>query len=259
MIRFRHCLLIPAAVVLLPLAVGHDAAAQTPMEGSALWLELGGVVRGQSDLMASPLAYRGAGEHAAVVYEKRRSRRRLFVEGSYASARLTSGITNGADHTERVFVAAMGAGSLYRVAVWNGWLRLFAGGQLDLRVPVRSHDYGGGMKEYFADVFLPVQAAVSWEAALGPAVLSERLALPLFAVVGRCPYTGLKYTPVFSVAPPGRLTGFDHALSLSRPGRHMDVRLEWRTTLLRYPEPQKLSMVTHRLGLAVTLHRSRVP
>jgi hypothetical protein len=246
----------------LVLAAACGAAAQTrPGAGSAAWLELGGVVRGQSDLMASPLAYRGTGRHVAVGYEKRRPRHQLNVDASFASARLTSRITDGSDHTEEVYLAGLGLRSLYRVgSAWAGRLRFYVGGQVDVRVPVRSHDYMGGMTEYFADVFLPAQAAGSWEAELGPVVVVERLAVPLFAVVGRCPYTGLKYTPVFSVAPPGRLEGFDHALSVARPvSSRLAVRLEWHTTLLRYPTPRELSMVTHRIGLAVELHGSRVP
>ncbi|MEJ2677862.1 MAG: hypothetical protein P8174_02165 [Gemmatimonadota bacterium] len=258
---FRRSALLPASVILLALPIPAGVAAQVPVWRSALWLELGGVVRGQSDGMASPLSYRGAGQHVGVAYEWRRPGRRLNVNASYASARLTSRITDGGDHVESVFVPGLGVRSQYRVAsAWAGRVRFYAGGQVDVRVPVRKHDYEGDMAEYFADVFVPVQAAGSWEATLGPVVLSERLALPLFAVVGRCPYTGLQYAPVFSVAPPGRLVGFDHAISLGRPvGTRVDVHLEWRTTFLRYPEPRELSMVTHRIGLAVALHGSRAP
>lgn len=262
MISFHRSFLVSACTIALTHATAVGVAAQEgPETGSAVWLEAGGVVRGQSDLMASPLAYRGTGRHVAAGYEKRRPEHRLSVDGSFAAARLTSRITAASDHTEDAFVVGLSLRSLYRLgSVGSGRIRFFAGGQLDMRVPVRSHDYVSGMTEYFADVFLPVQAAGSWEARLGPAVLAERLAVPLFAVVGRCPYTGLKYTPVFSVAPPGRLLGFDHALSIRLPlEQRLDARLEWRTTLLHYPEPRELSMVTHRIGLAVVLHGRRVP
>ncbi|MEJ2186541.1 MAG: hypothetical protein P8Z36_11445 [Gemmatimonadota bacterium] len=261
MIWLRRSLFILGSAFALTLGNACGGAAQTkPAAWSAAWLEMGPTMRGQSDLMASPLAYQGAGLHVAGGYQRRRGGHRLSVGGSYESARLTSRITAGSDHTERVFVASLGVRSLYSAgSAWSGRVRFYAGGQVDLRVPVRSHDYVGGMKEYFADVFLPVQAAGAWEASLGPVVVAERLAVPLFAVVGRCPYTGLKYMPVFSVAPPGRLVGFDHAISVGRAASdRVDVRLEWRTTLLRYPEPRELSMVTHRLGLAVALHGSRV-
>lgn len=245
----------PAPALALALAAASGTAAQTAIPHSAVRFELGAAVRGQSDLMASPLAYRGVGAHVALAYEKRQAGRRFTVEGSYATVRLTSRITDGVDHKESTFVADLAVRSLYDVgAAWSGRVRFYAGGQLDMLLPVRSHDYLAGMTEYYADVFLPLQVAGGWEAALGPVVVSERLALPLLAVVGRCPYTGLRYTPTFSVAPPGRLLGFDHAVAVERPaGGRVAVRLEWRTTLVRYPEPRTLSMVSHRVGLSVAL------
>ncbi len=252
---FWRSLFGPAPALVLALAAAAGTAAQTAIPQSAVRFELGAAVRGQTDLMASPLAYRGVGTHVAMAYEQRRHGRQFTVEGSVARARLTSRISDGADHTESTFVANVSVRSLHDVgAAKSGRLHFYAGGQLDLRVPVRSHAYVEGMTEYYADIFLPLQAAGGWEAALGPVVVSERLALPLLAIVGRCPYTGLRYTPVFSVAPPGRLLGFDHALAVERPaGGRMAVRLEWRTTLVRYPVPRTLSMVSHRVGLSVAL------
>lgn len=232
-------------VLLVPAA----SAAQT--ERGGIRLGFGLVRHGQTDLMASPLRYRGSAALVAVGYRRVHREMRLGLAASFAALTLESRIS-GTGSRERLFLTALRVRWLRRVAERGVW-EAFLGARVDVTFPLRRHEYLHDLSELFGDVFVPLQLAGVHELRLSPAVVAwQAMALPLAAVVLRSPYAGLKYAPDPELVPPGRLLGLDHVVGADwAPGGPWSLRAEWRTSLLRYPDPRELSMVTHRLALGL--------
>lgn len=232
------------------------ASAQTavPAPRGGIRLELGLRRHGQTDLMASPLRYRGTAPDLGLGFRHVRRDTRFDLEASFSAVTLESDISRTGSG-ETAYFARLRLRWLHRVAARMSW-EGFLGGRVDVFVPVRRHTYPlGGGTELYGDAFIPIQLAAAQELRLTPrTVAREALAVPVAAVVLRSPYTGLKYLPDADLAPPGRLIGLEHTLGVDRTlSRHeaWTVSVEWRVALLRYPEPRKLAMVTHRLTLGL--------
>jgi len=256
MTRLRRLpLLPPLAGFVLLFVLAAPVAGQVTDDAArgGFWAGVGALRHGQSDAMASPYRYRGTAPLAAVGYRRVGDRTRLGVDASISGARLRSALSR--DHFEDVVLASLEAWWARRVVASGPWSG-FAGAQLALHLPYRDHSYGSLRTEQFGDLFAPVELLVAHEYRLGPGtVASQRVGVPVVAIVLRSPYTGLKYAPDVTVAPPGRLVGLDHAVLLDRAlSETWGLRAEWRTTLLRYPDPQELALVTHRVALGVELH-----
>lgn len=259
--RTAFAALVLASACLGP-ASGAAAQAKSPATGDrpdpwpqgGIRLDLGLLRHGESDLMASPLRYHGTALQLGLAYRRIGVRTRFEVAGALAAPRLEAGYPDLDSHTE-TFIGALHLQWLRRVARRTHW-RGFLGGRLDVLIPFRRHVYPpGGNTEQFADVFIPLQVAAAHTLRLSPRMVGwQALAVPVAALVMRSPYTGLKYTPDLTFAPPGRLLGFDHVLGLDRAlGAHWSWVAEWRFTVLSYPEPRELTLATHRwtVGLEV--------
>lgn len=247
--RIGHGVVVLAALALFPVA----AAAQGPAVRGGFWLAVGPFRHGQTDLMASPMRFHGTAAGLALGY-RRVSRTRFGVDASFSRAELASRL-NGDNRGETAYLLTVEARWLAPLAGSGPW-RLYAGGQVDIYGPARSHRYTRDGTEVYADLFVPLHAALAQELDVGPGwVVTQRLAVPVAAVVARSPYSGFKYWPSVELAAPGRFLGLEHAVGVDHPlSDAWGVHAEWRTTLLRYPDPRELSMVTHRMVVGLELH-----
>lgn len=248
-----HRLSVQGLVLLLALLAPTMSDAQSLRGGVRLGAGL--VRHGQTDLMASPLRYRGVAPQAVAGYTRVGSATRFDVAASFSAVSLESRISDGG-HRQSAVLAAVRVLWLRRVTGPGRW-QGFLGGRVDAMFSLRWHEYVPDRTELFGDIFVPLQATAAHELRLShDLVLWQRLAVPVAAVVLRSPYTGLKYFPDVELAPPGRLLGLDHALGADWAlTARWSVRAEWATALLRYPDPRELSMVTHRVEVGLEVRR----
>lgn len=224
--------------------------------GSHFRFDLGLLRHGQRDLAASPVNYAGTVPAMGLGYLRARPGSRFEVGAEFAHGNLTSRLTADDLPREEAWVGRIGLRYMLKAgALLDGRVIFLAGGQIDAHALFRVHRYldmSGGSEPY-GDLLVPIQVVGGWDWGTGEGDTrgGHRLAVPVFGVVMRTPYFGLKGLAPLELAPPGELRGFDHELFVERDlSRRLGVRATWLLRVFQHSEPRDLRVAEHRLTLS---------
>lgn len=244
--------LVLAATFLL---AGPSRARGQDAGDGGLRIAVGAAGLGIADDVASRLSYHGRMTGIAVSYDGRGPESRWSIEGAYHAGELTSSIASDGGVGVGTEDARTGWLSLeYLRAAWEpGSVRVLIGGRVDARVAWRTHHYAPWGEELYADLLAPLEAAMAGVWALGEGVeLSERVAVPVMALILRDPWTGAKYAPSPRLGGPLSVRGVDHELTYRRAVSarwHLDVT--HRLTYLRHSDDPALTLVHHGMTIGL--------